>query len=45
MGGLEVVGRWVVVVASGGWVGLVRWGVGWAWSMGEMGRMVCNMAM
>ena len=32
MGGLEVVGRWVGVVTSGGWVGLVRWEVGWAWS-------------
>ena len=32
VGGLEVVGRWVGVFTSGGWVGLVRWGVGWAWS-------------
>ena len=32
VGGLQVVGRWVGVVISGGWVGLVRWAVGWAWS-------------
>ena len=30
MSGFEVVGRWVGVVTSGGWVGLVHWGVGWA---------------
>ena len=32
MGGSEVVGRWVGLVTSGGWVGLDRWGVGWAGS-------------
>ena len=45
MGGLEVVGRWVGVVISGGWVGLVRWGLGGRGQIGGIGGMVCNMAM
>ena len=41
LGGLEVVGRWVGVVTSGGWVGLVHWGVGWAWSLMAERELKC----
>ena len=42
MGGLEIVGRWVGVVTSGGWVGLVRWGLGGCGQIGGACGMVCK---
>ena len=45
MGGLEVVGRWVGVVTSGGRVGMVLGGLGGRGQIEGIGGMVCNMAM